>query len=110
MEYPARKQNRIETYDYSQNGAYFITICTRGRKRLLSKISVGTAAPTGDPKRHSAIAQFVRTLKRFCNQEYGENIWQRSYYDHVVRNKQDYDEIWEYIGNNPMKWLAAKEK
>ena len=35
---PDRKKNRLENYDYSQNGAYFITICTRDRKKILSEI------------------------------------------------------------------------
>ena len=38
MEYPTRKKNRLSNYDYSQNGAYFITICTENRKCLLSTI------------------------------------------------------------------------
>ena len=38
MEQPTRKKNRLERYDYSQNGAYFITICTQNRKCLLSSI------------------------------------------------------------------------
>ena len=32
-------------------------------------------------------------------------IFQRSYYDHVIRNQQDYNEVWEYIENNPKKWV-----
>ena len=31
-------------------------------------------------------------------------LWQRSYYDHVIRNQQDYDGIWTYIENNPARW------
>ena len=38
MEYPTRKKNRLSNYDYSQNGAYFITICTENRRCLLSTI------------------------------------------------------------------------
>ena len=34
-----------------------------------------------------------------------KKLFQRSYYDHVIRNQQDYDEIWEYIENNPRKWI-----
>ena len=34
-----RKPNRLEEYDYSQNGAYFITVCTKGRSKLLGAIS-----------------------------------------------------------------------
>ena len=38
---PKRKPNRLENYDYAQNGAYFITICTQNRKEILSEIIVG---------------------------------------------------------------------
>lgn len=41
MERSKRKPNRLQNYDYSQNGAYFITICTEDRKRLLSGIVGG---------------------------------------------------------------------
>ena len=36
-----RKPNRLKNYDYSQNGAYFITICTKDRKEILSQVIVG---------------------------------------------------------------------
>ena len=161
VELPNRKPNRLSAYDYSTNGAYFITLCTQDRKQILSKLSVGTPVPgcpnkpevsllpcgkiadkyirqldafyasltvnkyvimpdhihllitlheadghprRGVPTRTSAIARFVGTFKRFCNKEYGENIWQSRYYDHVIRNQQDFDEIWQYIENNPAKW------
>lgn len=42
MGLPQRRTNRLDYYDYSQNGAYFITICTLDRKRILSKVNVGT--------------------------------------------------------------------
>lgn len=61
----------------------------------------GTPVPT---RENSTISRFISTFKRFCNREYGENIWQSRYYDHVIRNQRDYDEIWEYIENNPAKW------
>ena len=171
--------NRIAGYDYSQSGAYFVTICTQDRKKILSKISVGTPLPgcpqiphdenghpgtgvptvellwhgeianqyirqmdafyeylsvdqymimpdhihllitihkanghpeRGVPTRTSEIARFVGTFKRFCNKEYGSNIWQSRYYDHVIRNQQDYNEVWEYIENNPTKWAINKDK
>ena len=33
-----------------------------------------------------------------------EKLWQRNYYEHVIRNEQDYLDIWQYIDNNPVKW------
>ena len=38
MKFTERKPNRLTEYDYSQNGAYFITICTQGRQKILSSI------------------------------------------------------------------------
>lgn len=32
------------------------------------------------------------------------NVWQRNYYDHIIRNEQDYERISKYIKNNPMLW------
>lgn len=32
---PKRKINRLTEYDYAQSGAYFITICTHGRQKIL---------------------------------------------------------------------------
>ena len=170
MEFPNRKRNRLENFDYSRNGAYFITICVKDRKPILSKINVGTGVldcpkiqlsnygiisnkyinqlsqfydnisvdkyvimpdhihllisirngqswtpvPTTRENfkkdtTNSVIAKFVSTFKRFCNKEVGHNIWQSRYYDHIIRNQDDYNEKWEYIENNPAKWLLMKQ-
>ena len=31
-------------------------------------------------------------------------VWQRGYYEHVIRNEKDFLEIWTYIDQNPAKW------
>jgi len=41
MDLPKRKPTRLKEYDYSAPGTYFITICTKDRKNLLSEIIVG---------------------------------------------------------------------
>ena len=38
----------------------------------------------------------------------GQKIWQRSFYDHIIRNQHDYDEIVKYIYENPIKWRFDK--
>ena len=43
MELPERKRQRLGGYDYSQNGCYFVTFCTRNRKNLLSTVGKGLA-------------------------------------------------------------------
>lgn len=48
MEKHNRKLNRLEYYDYRQNGAYFVTICTQDRKPVLGTI-VGDGFPVPNP-------------------------------------------------------------
>ena len=53
---------------------------------------------------NAVVPHFISTLKRFCHRDIGKRIFQRSYYDHIIRNEQDYLGIWEYIETNPAKW------
>ena len=61
----------------------------------------GTTNPT---LQNSIVSRFVSTFKRFCNKEYGHNIWQARSYDHVIRDQSDYDRHLQYIHNNPYVW------
>lgn len=54
------------------------------------------------------IPHFVSTLKRLCNKEIGQNIFQRSYHDHIIRNENDYRKVYAYIESNPSKWTEDK--
>ena len=58
-----------------------------------------TPSPT-----NKTLPQVVSALKRLCNKEIGENIFQRSYYDHVIRDEEDYQTRVAYIYENPMRW------
>ncbi len=58
-------------------------------------------APTPTNK---ILPHIVSTFKRFCNKEIGNNIFQRGFYDHIIRNRKDYDEHVKYIYENPMRW------
>jgi len=35
----------------------------------------------------------------------GVPVWQRNYYEHVIRNDDDYNRIAEYVANNPQRWM-----
>ena len=155
MEKQHRKLNRLEDYDYSQNVAYFVTICTQDRKPVLGTI-VGDGFPV--PNQIGEIAEeYIRRISEKYSEvtvdryvimpdhihillridgtgnpsptmgnvvgwyKYqvtkqvnllrnmpGEKLFQRSYYDHVIRNQQDYDEIWQYIENKPRKWVIKQ--
>lgn len=146
-----RKPNRLENYDYSQNGAYFITICTKDKEPILSQISVGATIgrPTikltnigkyvddaineihkhyedvyvdnyiimpnhihiliridssGRPMVAPTISRIVQQFKGVISKRIGKSIWQKLYYDHIIRDEIDYMTKWQYIDENPIKW------
>ena len=154
---PVRKKLRLQNYDYSGNGAYFITICTRNRQPLLWKeehvgaaigrpqnpadclsacgktvdaaiqeipghypgvcvekyvvmpnhvhmlLQIG-ADDAGRALRAPTISTLINQLKGAASKRCGESIWQKSYYDHIIRDEQDYLAVWKYIDENPLKW------
>ena len=51
------------------------------------------------------ISTVVQQLKGAAAKAIRPGIWQKSFYDHVVRDDADYKEKWEYIESNPSKWL-----
>ncbi len=213
MNEPKRKQIRLPEYDYSSAGAYFVTICTHEKRRILSDIVVEAIhespaaevrlTPAGEivrkvldslPKRysnlridhfvimpnhihllvqvtgeralreaplqtradvltslvgavherpvqggatsgtipgesddchrrairesplqdrHSLLSKAVGFLKMSSSKQIHALdpdliVWQRSYYEHIVRNEHDYREIWQYIEGNPGKWTEDR--
>ena len=157
MEFPKRKNTRLKDYDYNQNGAYFITICTHERKNLfvgaihespelqlnaygqivdkyinqlntrfdvkIDKyvimpnhvhliIAIEQRAIRESPLR-STISKAVGYLKMnvsrdIHNKGYTGAVFQRSFYDYVIRGENDYLKIWNYIDTNPAKWQEDK--
>ena len=59
MDFPKRKPNRLPNYDYSTPGAYFITICVKNRKPILSEI-VGGGALDAPSVRLTKLGQIVQ--------------------------------------------------
>lgn len=195
---PIRKAMRLKGYDYSRGGCYFVTICVRDRKAILSKVfpvrqkeplnRVGTgvlarpqyavklsafgkiveetisyidahydavqidkycimpdhihllitlqsddligqdrrgygyaitslSAPQTFPlsgESHLSLRDVVRQFKTYttkrCSEATGDNsllLWQPRYYDHIIRNDEDYCEKWRYIDENPIKYLYS---
>jgi REP element-mobilizing transposase RayT len=46
----------------------------------------------------------VRGVKIGVTKQIGHSIWQRNYYEHIIRDDDEYRRITEYILNNPMNW------
>ena len=54
----------------------------------------------------SFIAGYKASVTHRAQQELNiTGIWQRNYYDHIIRNEKELSNIWDYIETNPLKWL-----
>ena len=157
MDLPKRKNIRLNDYNYSSNGAYFITICTKNKENLLWKNVGANCVRPLDQLPLSKIGivieneiyklntvyenikvdkyqimpnhihliifiyedsnvrtQFAPTISRIIKQfkgsitkQIGFSIWQKSFYDRVIRNEKEYQSVWNYIHNNPLKYLEV---
>lgn len=157
MDLPKRKNIRLHNYNYSYNGAYFITICTKNKENLLWKNVGANCVRLLDQLPLSKIGivieneiyklntvyenikvdkyqimpnhihliifiyedsngrtQFAPTISRIIKQfkgsitkQIGFSIWQKSFYDRIIRNEKEYQEVWNYIHNNPLKYLEV---
>ena len=147
-----RRSIRYKGHDYSQSGAYFVTICAWNRECILGQ-ATGTAVvltPEGKivqeewvktPAHRSYVRldQFVvmpnhfhavlflegeegtarraptETLgavgafKSAVARRIGGPVWQRNYFEHIIRNDESLSQIRRYIANNPLNWATDPE-
>ena len=142
MEYHHRKQIRLSEYDYRQNGAYYVTICTENKCKILCDIRPAQRADLepiyqlteigmtvrdvieGIPgidkyvimpnhihmiiinERQQPLSSIIRIFKINTTRKLGKKIWQSRYYDHVIRDEEDYRIRWKYIDDNIPKWAT----
>ena len=52
--------------------------------------------------------QFAPTAAAAAEIDLTKSIWQRNYYEHIIRDQRAYDNISNYIDNNPQKWGKDK--
>ena len=63
-------------------------------------VELNVSGGRGNPPLQNIIGQ----LKSYTTNKYGNHLWQRSFHDHIIRDRYDYDKIWEYIDTNVLKW------
>ena len=56
------------------------------------------------------VSQVIKQFKGSITKQIGKPVWQKSFYDHTIRNQQDYNEIWQYIDNNCLKYILAENE
>ncbi len=55
-----------------------------------------------------SVSTIVQQMKGRVSKTVGGAVWQKGFYDHVVRGDQDYQDIWNYIEGNPGKWTEDR--
>ena len=48
--------------------------------------------------------EYIRRVRKSNWPKFHKKLWQRNYYEHVIRDNEDYYQIAEYIETNPLKW------
>lgn len=78
--------------------------------QIPSDASTGAGLEPAPTKCHG-LPEIVRQFKTFSARRINENrhalgmsVWQRNYYEHIIRNEADYNRIAKYIADNPRKW------
>lgn len=54
------------------------------------------------------VGAMVRGFKSAVSRQLGFSVWQRDYYEHIIRDERAYDNISNYINDNPLKWDSDK--
>ncbi len=58
----------------------------------------------------SVLGSFKAAVSRISRKSWTqETIWQRNYYEHVIRNDKEFETIRQYVRNNPMNWELDRE-
>jgi REP-associated tyrosine transposase len=155
-----RRSPRLRGYDYTQSGAYFVTICTQGRipcfgqiidqAMRLSQAGQMVQATWDELPRHYpgidldafvvmpdhvhgiivlsdqadrlSLPDAMQRFKSLTTARYRHGVsdggwvpfpgrlWQRSYYDHIIRGEADLHRIRAYVEENPARWLVRRAR
>ncbi|MCJ7813616.1 transposase [bacterium] len=107
----------IPEYHHQTDLDEFIVMPNHIHGIIIIKSFVGTeqcSVPT-KPEFYGLLSKIIKSFKGICtktirNQFHDDQFaWQRSFYDHVIRNEKALQNIGEYIINNPLKWEFDKE-
>ena len=156
---PRRRSLRLKGYDYTQAGAYFVTLVVRDRSCLFGEIANGEVqlneigmlvadrwewlatqytyvtldeyvimpnhfhgiividtTTTTMPSNRKPLGRLVGAFKTVMTKQFnlahgtkGRPIWQRNYYERIIRDENELARIRKYILDNPARWSLDRE-
>ena len=94
--------NINQTYNNIQISKYVIM---PNHLHLLIEIKNGASGtPPPTTATNNALSLLISTFKRFSNKQANTDLWQRGFYDRIIRDNNEYLAAWQYIDTNPLKW------
>jgi REP element-mobilizing transposase RayT len=82
---------------------------------IIHHVGAGSEPAPTDHQKQNPLSEIIRQFKTFSARRInqirnnpGNPVWQRNYYEHIIRNQESYDQIVEYIQNNPDNWKMDK--
>ena len=94
----------IQRENEVQNTAEIIS-CVVMPNHVHMIVYVNDVRNQADTIQHKTIPNIISTIKRLSSKEAGFSLWQRSYYDRIIRNDEELTRALEYISENPRRWL-----
>ncbi len=55
-----------------------------------------------------SISRIIKQYKMYVSKRIGYSIWQKLFYEHIIRNEKEYYNIKEYIKNNIINWKTDR--
>ena len=91
----------IGTYAIMPDHIHLVIAVTEDKKRAIRE------SPLQARSIISKVVGFIKmNASKAIHQQYGDvPVWQRGYYDHIIRNYADYQETVRYISENPIRWI-----
>ena len=72
---------------------------------MILSIGCQDEVPAGGIYAAPTVSGIMNSYKASVSRDVGFPVWQRSFYDHIIRNQHDFEEIWQYIDQNPLQWV-----
>jgi len=97
----------LDEYVVMPNHLHGIIIVSRGGSRT---------AQTGNTPKYKPLSRLVGAFKTVSTKQVniirstpGRKLWQRNYYEHIIRNEEELNHIRQYIAENPINWRKDEE-
>jgi len=89
---------RIEKYVVMPNHIHLLIAIQQGPS------GASRTPPPTSARASQVIPMFISTLKRLTNKTAGHALWQRGYYDHIIRSPDDYNTNLALHRHQPRQW------